>query len=100
MISKRSGGLTVDAGLTAIQIDAGVPHAVVVSDPELHVGRPSQEHLFLEGNGSLLEPGSLVVLLPRHLDTALVQFDRLHRIAADGHITVEPVVAPRADDPS
>jgi len=98
VISKRSGGLTVDAGLTAIQVDAGVPHAVVISDPELHVGRPSQEHLFLEGADHLLEPGNLVVLLPRHLDTALVQFDCLHRIAADRRITVEHVIAPRTDD--
>ncbi|MBN9620307.1 MAG: hypothetical protein J0H43_11345, partial [Actinobacteria bacterium] len=95
VVSRRPGQVTVDAGLAAIQVDAGRPHAVVAGRPGLTVGAASQEHLVVTGDVADLAPGDQLVLLPRHLDTALTQVDLLYRVAPDGAVTPEPVITPR-----
>lgn len=95
VVSRRAGQVTLDAGLAAIQVDAGRPHAVVAGRPDLAVGAPSQEHLVVTGDVDDLAPGDRLMLLPRHLDTALTQVDLLYRVAPDGTLTPEPVITPR-----
>lgn len=90
VISRGRGRATVDAGATAIQTDAGAPHAVVVHPPGLRADPPSQEHLVLRGEVPPL--GAPVVLVPRHVDTALSQFAAVAVLHEDGRLTREPVV--------
>lgn len=71
-----TGRATVDAGLTAVQVDAGRPHAVVAGPTWLTVGDPAQEHLGLAAtDGPAPGLGERLVLIPRHTDTAAAQFD-------------------------
>lgn len=74
VVSVRPRGVTVDAGATAIQTDAGSPHAEPLVPRGLSAGPLSQEHLVLRGDPAGLRAGDPVVLLPRHIDTALSQF--------------------------
>lgn len=78
-----AGRATVDAGLTVVQVDAGTPHAVVAGRPWIEVGEPAQEHLsltVLSGVAPVL--GERLVLIPRHVDTAMAQFDAV--VVPDG----------------
>ncbi len=95
VVSRGAGRATVDAGLTAVQVDAGRPHAQVLGHAGVLVGAPSQEHLVLTGEVPPLAVGELLLLLPRHVDTALAQFDVLYRIAADGRVVREDVIGRR-----
>lgn len=89
----RGGRITLDAGLTAIGVDAGRPHAAVAGRPELRVGLPSQEHLMVEGPEEASPAvGTLLWLVPRHVDTAIAQFERMYVIGRAGDVRVEPVV--------
>ncbi|MFI6599649.1 alanine racemase [Nonomuraea sp. NPDC050536] len=91
VVSRPSADrFTLDAGLTAIGVDAGRPHAAVAGHPELRVGRPSQEHLEVEGPAPAV--GTLLRLVPRHVDTAVAQFERMYVIGAGGRGRIEPVV--------
>ncbi|MDF2562519.1 MAG: amino acid aldolase or racemase-like protein [Microbacterium sp.] len=72
VLSTAGDRVTVDAGLTAIQVDAGTPHAEVVGGG-LDVVSASQEHLVLRARGRRPARGDLLALLPTHLDTALSQ---------------------------
>ena len=90
VVSRRRGRATVDAGATAVQTDAGAPHAVVVHPPGLRPDPPSQEHLVLHGEAPPL--GAIVVLVPRHVDTALSQFSAVAVLHEDGRLTRETVV--------
>ncbi|GAA0977544.1 D-TA family PLP-dependent enzyme [Acrocarpospora macrocephala] len=85
------GRITVDAGLTAIQVDAGRPHA---EGAGLAVVSAAQEHLVLScARGTEPGVGDLVTLVPRHVDTTVAQFGEMHVIGADGRVRVEPVTA-------
>ncbi|MFF4771278.1 alanine racemase [Microtetraspora fusca] len=85
------GRVTVDAGLTAIQVDAGRPHA---QSSGLEAVSAAQEHLVLSCvPGAEPEVGELVTLVPRHVDTAVSQFGEMHVIGVDGRVRVEPVTA-------
>ncbi|MBW1640009.1 hypothetical protein G3H63_13135 [Microbacterium resistens] len=90
VVSRGSGRATVDAGATAVQTDAGAPHAVVVHPAGLRPYPPSQEHLVLHGEAPPL--GAVVVLVPRHVDTALSQFSAVAVLHEDGRVTHETVV--------
>lgn len=72
VLSAAGDRVTVDAGLTAIQVDAGVPHAEVVGGG-LEIVAASQEHLVLRAAERPPARDDLLVLLPRHVDTALSQ---------------------------
>ncbi|MER7498667.1 alanine racemase [Nonomuraea pusilla] len=91
VVSRRAGQVTVDAGLTAIQVDAGRPHAVVAGHPGVIVGPPSQEHLVLTGAVEGFEVGETLMLLPRHVDTALAQFGVVYRVGGEGTVRPEEV---------
>ncbi|SEM42909.1 alanine racemase [Nonomuraea pusilla] len=91
VVSRRAGQVTVDAGLTAIQVDAGRPHAVVAGHPGVVVGAPSQEHLVLTGAVEGFGVGESLMLLPRHVDTALAQFGVVHRVGGEGTVRPEEV---------
>jgi D-serine deaminase-like pyridoxal phosphate-dependent protein len=92
VVSRRTGQVTVDAGLTAVQVDAGRPHAEVLGRPDVVAAGVSQEHLVLTGDVVDLQVGDLLVLLPRHLDTAIAQFEVVHRVGGDGSVTRDRVV--------
>ena len=89
VISRGKGRATVDAGATAVQTDAGAPHALVVHPAGLVADPPSQEHLVLRGEAPPL--GAPVVLVPRHIDTALSQFTAVSVLSTDGRIAQEEV---------
>jgi D-serine deaminase-like pyridoxal phosphate-dependent protein len=77
--------LTLDAGLTTIQVDGGRPHAQVLGLSAL-VGAPSQEHLMVTvQSGPLPAYGEPMLLVPRHVDTTLAQFDRVY-LVGDGAV--------------
>lgn len=86
-VISRQGthGLTLDAGLTTIQVDGGRPHARVLGFPA-QVGAPSQEHLkVVVESGHVPAYGDPVLLIPRHVDTTLAQFDRIY-LVGDGPV--------------
>lgn len=83
--------VTVDAGLTAIQVDAGLPHAEVSGRPDAIVGAPSQAHLGLRFPSARPEIGELLVLMPRHVDTTLVQFDSYLAVGENGGVRPWPL---------
>jgi D-serine deaminase-like pyridoxal phosphate-dependent protein len=92
VVSTGADTVTVDAGLTAVQVDAGRPHAVVLGHDGLTAGKPSQEHLVLEATTDHLPAvGALLVLVPRHVDTAIAQVGEIHVVAPDGTVHREPV---------
>ncbi|MEU8125323.1 alanine racemase [Spirillospora sp. NPDC049024] len=98
VVSRGTGTVTVDAGLTAIQVDAGRPHAVAISPPHLSVRSVSQEHLVLACDaGPVPAIGDSVLLLPRHIDTAVAQFSCLYRLGPDQEVVREPVAAAHPD---
>jgi len=84
VISVEGDRVTTDAGLTAVQVDAGRPHLRVEG---FEVTSVSQEHLVLRRTGSPAVVGDLLRLRPAHVDTAIVQFDRL--LVVDGAETTE-----------
>lgn len=88
------GSVTVDAGLTAIQTDAGRPHAALSGALSATVGEPAQAHLALEFTDPSEAPpvGSRVCLVPRHVDTAVCQFDEFV-VTHDGAVSVHPIDA-------
>ncbi|MFF3669348.1 alanine racemase [Microtetraspora malaysiensis] len=92
VVSRPAAGrVTVDAGLTSIQVDAGRPHA---ESAGLVAVSAAQEHLVLScAPGAEPEIGELVTLVPRHVDTAVSQFGEMHVIGPDGRVRVEPVTA-------
>jgi D-serine deaminase-like pyridoxal phosphate-dependent protein len=83
--------ITLDAGLTTIQVDGGRPHAQVIGFAA-EVGVPSQEHLMVTVDS---EPapvtGAAVLLIPRHIDTTLAQFDRVY-LVGDGSVAESATV--------
>lgn len=85
--------LTVDAGLTAIQVDAGTPHAAVVGNPNADVGQPAQAHLRIHWPTDDDRPmvGDLVVLIPRHVDTTVAQFQSFLGVQGDGTVRRRPM---------
>jgi D-serine deaminase-like pyridoxal phosphate-dependent protein len=86
-VISRQGerGITLDAGLTTIQVDGGRPHARVVGPPA-QVGAPSQEHLKVSvESGPVPEIGEILLLVPRHVDTTIAQFDRVY-LAREGSV--------------
>jgi D-serine deaminase-like pyridoxal phosphate-dependent protein len=92
-VVSRQGecGITLDAGLTAVQVDGGLPHARIVG-LAARVGAPSQEHLKATvESGTVPAHGDPVLLLPRHADTTLAQFDRVH-LVGDGPVRDVPTV--------
>jgi D-serine deaminase-like pyridoxal phosphate-dependent protein len=100
VVSRRRGSVTVDAGLSAIQVDAGFPHLHLLNHPALTPHRPAQEHLVLEGNGAdELELGDLLALLPRHLDTTMLQSPQMYLVDEVGGVHVEPIAGRLAIGP-
>src|SRR5690606_34115749 len=85
--------VTTDAGLTSIQVDAGTPHAAVSGHPEARVGAPSQEHLPIQFDSGRPGVGDLLVLVPRHVDTAVAQFDKYFAATTDGRLVQARVEA-------
>ena len=84
---QADGGVTLDAGLTSIQVDAGRPHAQVLGLPTAEVRAPAQEHLKV-GIGADPRPaiGEILALVPRHVDTTIAQFDRVHLADESGSV--------------
>ncbi|HET6502955.1 MAG TPA: alanine racemase [Amycolatopsis sp.] len=83
--APEPGRITLDAGLTTIQVDGGRPHAQVVGFAA-EVGAPSQEHLMVRVEAEPAPPvGAPVLLVPRHVDTTLAQFDRVY-LVGDGSV--------------
>lgn len=83
--SPTADNITVDAGLTAIQVDAGTPHAAVSNEPNAVVGTPAQEHLSIRFPAERRPAvGSLLTLVPRHVDTTVAQFDQFLVISPGG----------------
>lgn len=80
VVSVSGDRVTLDAGLTAAQTDAGRPHVVVVGWPDVEVVSASQEHLVVRDPRRSLARDRLVLLVPRHVDTALSQFEFVHYI--------------------
>lgn len=90
----RPDQATVDAGLTVLQVDAGRPHARVAGAPWLEVDEPAQEHLAVRAvDGPAPEVGSRLVLVPRHVDTTIAQFDVVSALQPDGRWVTHPVTA-------
>jgi D-serine deaminase-like pyridoxal phosphate-dependent protein len=86
--------VTLDAGLTTIQVDGGTPHAQVLGRPAL-VGAPSQEHLKVTvQSGPLPAYGEPMLLVPRHVDTTLAQFDRVYLVGDGAVREAETVLRP------
>jgi D-serine deaminase-like pyridoxal phosphate-dependent protein len=80
-------GVTLDAGLTSIQVDAGRPHAQVLRLPTAEVLTPSQEHLKVSiGADPRPAIGEILALVPRHLDTTIAQFDRVYLADETGNV--------------
>jgi D-serine deaminase-like pyridoxal phosphate-dependent protein len=92
VISRPGAGMiTLDAGLTTIQVDGGRPHAQVLGLPA-RVDAPSQEHLKVTiESGPVPAHGQPMLLLPRHIDTTLAQFDRVY-LAGEGSVRESPTV--------
>lgn len=79
-VISRQGerSVTLDAGLTTIQVDGGRPHAQLLGTPAW-VDAPSQEHLkVVFESGQPPGIGEPTLLVPRHIDTTLAQFDRVY----------------------
>jgi D-serine deaminase-like pyridoxal phosphate-dependent protein len=75
---QGAGRITLDAGLTTIQVDGGRPHARLLGRPA-QVGAPAQEHLQVRiESGPVPAIGAPLLLVPRHVDTMLAQFDRVY----------------------
>lgn len=92
--ARRRGSFTVDAGLTAIQVDAGRPHFVVAGHPGFEAGEPAQEHAgVLCPDGEEPAVGTVLGLVPFHIDTALSQFAGVHVL--DGPAVSTTPVLPR-----
>jgi len=92
--ARRPGSVTVDAGLTAIQVDAGRPHFVVAGRDGFEAGEPAQEHAgVLCPEGAEPPVGTLLGLVPFHIDTALSQFTAVHVL--DGSAATTTPVLPR-----
>jgi D-serine deaminase-like pyridoxal phosphate-dependent protein len=92
-VISRQGerGITLDAGLTTIQVDGGRPHARVVGLPA-QIGAPSQEHLKVSvESGPVPAIGEILVLVPRHVDTTIAQFDRVY-LAGEGSVQMAETV--------
>lgn len=76
--TRRAGSFTVDAGLTAIQVDAGHPHFVVPGHPDFAAGDAAQEHAAIICSPNRQPAvGTLLSLLPFHVDTAIAQFSQV-----------------------
>jgi D-serine deaminase-like pyridoxal phosphate-dependent protein len=90
VLSARGERVTLDAGLTAIQVDAGSPHVAAVRGG-LDIVAASQEHLVMTAHGTVPRRDELLLLLPRHLDTALSQMTRVHYLIG-GRVVSSPVV--------
>jgi D-serine deaminase-like pyridoxal phosphate-dependent protein len=93
-VISRQGerGITLDAGLTTIQVDGGRPHARLLGLPA-EIGAPSQEHLKVSVGQSQPVPaiGETVLLVPRHVDTTIAQFDRVYLVGG-GSVRESPTV--------
>lgn len=93
LATPAENAATVDAGLTAIQLDAGAPHAAVSGHPAAVVGIPSQEHLVVRFEGDRPSIGRLLILVPLHVDTAISQFDSYLAFDENEFVGVFPVSA-------
>lgn len=91
--SAAAHEVTVDAGVTAIQVDSGFPHAAVSGEPGASVRPPSQEHLVIEFPDAVPSIGQLLVLVPLHVDTTVAQFDQYIALDSGGVVGVFPVSA-------
>ncbi|WP_427889152.1 alanine racemase [Kribbella sp. GL6] len=90
VVSVAGDRVTTDAGLASAQVDAGRPHVQVADRPDLEVVSVAQEHLVLRRTREPVTVGDLLLLVPMHVDTAIIQFDRL--LIADTDITSVPAV--------
>ncbi|MFD1201130.1 alanine racemase [Leucobacter albus] len=93
VVSRNGSRVTLDAGATAIQADAGKPHARVLGASAAATVRGlSQEHLVIEEPSVAWRVGDVVPVLPWHIDTALSQFREIV-LLGDGEVGLsEPVV--------
>jgi len=87
--------VTVDAGLTAIQVDAGSPHAAVSGLDGVEVGSPTQAHLALHFAcpDAVPVPGELLCLIPRHVDTTVAQFGSFLVLRSDNTLEEHQMTA-------
>ncbi len=95
VVSAPAPGLvTCDAGHKAVSADAGVPTCVVVGHPRLVPQKPSEEHLPIAGDPSLLPPvGALLELAPRHVCPTVNLYDSAILVGADGTASLVTVDA-------
>ncbi len=95
VLSAGPARVTVDAGLTAIQVDAGSPHAAVSGRDGVEVGSPNQAHLALHYAcpDDVPVPGELLCLIPRHVDTAVAQFGSFLVLRSDNTLEEHPMDA-------
>jgi D-serine deaminase-like pyridoxal phosphate-dependent protein len=88
--------ITCDAGHKSVSADAGVPTCAVIGRPDLAPQKPSEEHLPIEGSGTMPRIGDQLYLLPKHICPSVNNFDEalmvvngrvagVERVTARGH---------------
>jgi D-serine deaminase-like pyridoxal phosphate-dependent protein len=86
--------ITCDAGHKTVSADAGVPTCVVMGHPEITPLRPSEEHLPMKVEGSVVPGrGDFLYLLPKHICPTVNNFDHAVIVSAGKTVAVEPVNA-------
>jgi D-serine deaminase-like pyridoxal phosphate-dependent protein len=86
--------ITCDAGHKTVSADAGVPTCVVMGHPEITPLRPSEEHLPMKVEGSVVPGrGDFLYLLPKHICPTVNNFDHAVIVSSGKTVAVEPVNA-------
>lgn len=91
--------ITCDAGHKSVSADAGVPTCAVIGHPELTPQKPSEEHLPIEGVGTMPAIGDKLYLIPRHVCPSVNNFDEALMITGGRIAGVERVTARGHENP-
>jgi D-serine deaminase-like pyridoxal phosphate-dependent protein len=94
------GIITCDAGHKTVSADAGIPTCIVLGHSGMSPLSPSEEHLPIQvTDGTNMEVGELLYLLPRHICPTVNNFDSA-ALVRDGRIeAVEKISARGREGP-
>jgi D-serine deaminase-like pyridoxal phosphate-dependent protein len=86
--------ITCDAGHKTVSADAGIPNCAVIGHPDMQPLKPSEEHLPIDlAEGSTMQIGELLYLVPRHVCPTVNNFDHALIISNGEVASVERVTA-------
>ncbi len=93
VISRHGDVAIIDAGLKSLTAEFGLPQG---KDLPVKVLRLSEEHCHLSVEGTDLQPGDKVELIPSHNDTTINLHSEYYVMRGDEVIAIWPIEAARA----